>query len=87
MRTAFCTDDCLELDVSIRKKHLIITGITEDASENAVQSDKPDSESNLLATQNVAFKALSAIHDTLSFDEIDCAYWIERKGQNPDLFN
>lgn len=73
-------DYCLELDVTLRKKHLIITGIAEDPSENTPNEQNVDVENNLLATQNVVFKSLSAIHDTLNFDEIDCAYRIGKKG-------
>lgn len=74
-------DYCLELDVSLRKKHLIVTGVPEDPSENPTEQNL-ESEDNSLATQNVAFKWLMVIHDTLTFDEIDCAYRIGRKGTN-----
>lgn len=74
---------CLELDVTIRKKHLILTGIPEDISEQNSVTDNSEGETDPYATHRVALKTLVSIHDILNFDDIDCAYRLGRKGTKP----
>lgn len=79
-------DYCLELDVSIRKRHMILTGIPEDPSEEPTSVEELDNENNSSATHKIALNTLLAIHDTLIFEDIDCAYHIGKKGTSPDQF-
>lgn len=81
--TRMLEDYCLELDVSMHKKTFNVTGIPEEANEYISNTENPDSESGSIATQNVIFNKLSQIHDTLTFDDIDCAICIGRKGTKP----
>lgn len=76
-------DYCLEVDMSVRKKHLILTGIPEEASEQTSAADDSEGEPDLYATHRVALKVLASIHDVLIVDDIDCAYRIGRKGTKP----
>lgn len=78
-------DYCLELDVTIKKKHIILTGVPEDVSEQKSLTDNSEGEGEIdqFATHRVALKTLVSIHDTLTFDDIDCAYRIGRKGNKP----
>lgn len=81
---------CLELDVGLRKKHLILTGILESDEElnrrprpdldpdNPV-NDEADEQIVSNHTHEIAFESLSAIHDTLTHEDIDLAYRIGRK--------
>lgn len=69
--------------MSIRKKHLILTGIPEDDSEQKSVADTSEGETDQFATHRVALKTLASIHDVLIFDDIDCAYRIGRKGAKP----
>lgn len=73
-------DYCLELDMSVRKKHLILTGIPEDASEQISAADGSEVELDQYATHRVTLKVLTSINDVLILDDIDCAYRIGRKG-------
>lgn len=86
---------CLEIDVGLRKKHLILTGIPESDEElNAHRKSRPDSDPDnpehldneeadeqIVSnhTHEVAFERLSVIHDTLAHGDIDLAYRIGRK--------
>lgn len=90
-------DYCLELDIGLRKKHLLITGIPETESENrernrvttsdSTGTDIPENETEggfLNPTHELALATLSNIHDTILFDDIDVAYRIGRKkGSSP----
>lgn len=72
-------DCCLALDVSIRKRHLILTGITEDPTEEPGSAEELDNENNANATHKIALNTLLAIHDTLVYDDIGCAYRMGKK--------
>lgn len=75
-------DYCLELDVLLRKKHLIVSGIPEDPTEIKSTTENLEAEFDQLATHRVVLKTLVQIHDILTFDDIDCAYRIGRRGTN-----
>lgn len=72
-------DYCLELDVSVHKRHLILTGIPEDPTEEPINVDELDNENNANATHKIALGTLLSIHDTLVYEDIDCAYRIGKK--------
>lgn len=83
---------CLDLDVNLRKKHLILTGIDETPAESnfgrtrAVDDDGNEMEtedSNFNPTLSLVFDMLHAIHDTLLIEDLDVAYRLGRKGPNP----
>lgn len=83
---------CLDLDVNIRKRHLILTGIEESPAEtNTGRSRETDDEgnemevedSNFNPTLSVAFDTLHSIHDTLLIEDLDVAYRLGKKGPSP----
>lgn len=84
-------DYCLDLDVNMRKRHLILTGVEESVAESgnrnrAVDDDGNEMEtedSNFNPTLSVAFDTLHAIHDVLLIEDIDFAYRLGRKGPSP----
>lgn len=67
-------DYCLELDMGLRRKHLILTGVTETEKEK----NGPDENNTQCPTHEVAFETLSNLVDTLLFNDIDVAYRIGR---------
>lgn len=86
---------CLELDTKCRKKHLILTGVTETPAESksgrgsGPQQDENESnemeteENNFSPTHAAAFTVLQSIYDILVYDDIDVAYRVGRKGSGP----
>lgn len=92
-RTILCLEKyCLELDVNIRKKHLILTGIDETPAQSNYGKTRPvDDEGNEMETEDsgynptlsIVFDTLHAIHDTLLIEDLDVAYRLGKKGPNP----
>lgn len=82
---------CLELDVNIRKRHIILTGVPETVAENRSNKPQLDSdgnemdveETNFNPTHAAAFSMLQSIHETLVYDDIDLAYRVGKKGPSP----
>lgn len=90
--TTSLEDYCLDLDVNIRKRHLILTGIEETPAESNRGNNKAVDEqgaemetedSSYNPTLNVAFDTLHAIHDTLLIEDLDVAYRLGKRGPNP----
>lgn len=90
--TGFLEEYCLDLDTKSRKKHLILTGIPEYQSENKTgrgpETDEEGNEmeveeSNYNPTSGVALGVLQSIHETLSYEDIDVAYRVGKKGLGP----
>lgn len=65
---------CLELDMGSRRKHLILTGVTETENEKK----RPDENNQQCPSHEAAFAILSDLVDTLLFNDIDVAYRIGR---------
>lgn len=83
---------CLELDTKSRKKHLILTGVTETPAESksgrGVSSETDDNEmeteeNNFSPTHAAAFSVIQTILDTMVYDDIDVVYRVGRKGSGP----
>lgn len=87
---------CLEVDSNSRKKHLVITGVLEENCETAAgkpsleegSNENPNhneyqEESSFDASHGVAFKFLSNILDTLTYEDIDIAFRVGRRGTTP----
>lgn len=85
---------CLELDSNSRKRHLIITGVTEEISEagsgkapvegaEGENSNEYQEDSSYNACHEVIFKFLSNILDTLNYEDIDIAFRVGKRGPSP----
>lgn len=87
---------CLELDSNSRKKHLIITGVTEENCESETGKPNPEEgstdnlntneyqeDSSFDACHGVTFKFLSNIVDMLTYEDIDIAFRVGRRGATP----
>lgn len=82
---------CLDLDVNLRKRHLVLTGIEETAGEVTGRTRVVDEEGNEMETEDsnfnptlsIVFDTLHAIHDTLILEDLDVVYRLGKKGPNP----
>lgn len=91
---------CLELDVGLHKKHLLLTEIPQTEEENrganwASTGENANNENSgneagdgsLHPTYELVLATLSNLQDTILFDDVDIAYRIGRmKGTTPDLY-
>lgn len=90
--TSFLEEYCLDLDTKSRKKHLILTGIAETQAENkpgkgptidGEENEMEVEESNYNPTNGVALSVLQSIHETLTYEDIDVAYRVGKRGLGP----